>query len=213
MSITLDGYITGANQSPAKPFGDGTEHLNDWLLGTASVRKLLFGQEGGDTGLSDAIFRERVQNIGAVVMGRNMFGGGPGPWGGKQWGDGRWDGWWGEEPPYHCPVFVLTHHAREPLPMKGGTTFYFITDGIESAMKKAKAVAGKQDVNVGGGAQAVQQALRAGLLDELELHLVPMLLGAGERLFDTVTGAHVKMEQIRVMEDKGVTHLKYRIAR
>ena len=138
-------------------------------------------------------------------MGRNMFGGGPGPW-----GDEPWNGWWGDEPPFHHPVFVLTHHAREPLELEG-TTFHFVTDGIESALEQAKEAAGGKDVALGGGADVAQQYLAAGLIDELEISIVPLLLGSGARLFDNLDGAAIELEQIRAVEAPGVTHLKYRV--
>jgi dihydrofolate reductase len=206
MSTSLDGYVAGPNQSLDKPFGEGAEHLSDWLFALRSAREM-FGEEGGETGASDDVFRERMSNIGAFVMGRNMFGG-PGPWGEEQW-----NGWWGDNPPYHTPVFVLTHHAREPVAMEGGTTFFFITDGIESAMRQAKTFAGARDVVVAGGANVVEQALRAGLVDEVEMHLVPMLLGDGERLLDNLGGQVRGFEQVRVVVGTGVTHLKYRALR
>jgi len=144
---------------------------------------------GGETGTNDDVLREAFENVGATIMGRNMFGGGTGPW-----SDEPWDGWWGDNPPYHTPVFVLTHHPREPLVMQGGTTFFFVTDGIESALKQAREAAGGKDVALGGGAKAAQQYLAAGLIDEMEIHLVPLLLGGGERLFDNLGGSDVKVE-------------------
>jgi dihydrofolate reductase len=152
------------------------------------------------------VFEEWWENVGATVMGRNMFGGGPGPWGGDPW-----TGWWGDEPPFGHPVFVVTHHAREPVEMKGGTTFYFITDGIETALAQAKEAAAGGDVTLGGGASVAQQYLAAGLLDEVELAVVPLLLRGGERLFDNLGEANVELEQIRAVEAPGVTHLKYRV--
>ena len=205
MSMSLDGFSAGPNQSLEKPFGERTEHFNDWLWELAAVRKV-FGKEGGETGPSNDVFVERQSNVGAFIMGRNMFGGGRGPWP----VDPPWNGWWGEEPPYHVPVFVLTHYPREPLPMKGGTTFHFITDGIESALDKAKRVAGSKDVVIAGGANAVRQYLRIGAIDELELHLVAQVIGAGERLLDDVAP---KLEQIRCVPGKNVTHIKYRVTR
>jgi dihydrofolate reductase len=142
-------------------------------------------------------------------MGRKMFGGGPGPW--KQ--DPAWNGWWGEDPPYHTPVYVLTHHPRPPLELKGGTTFHFVTDGAESALAKARVAAGTKDVVIAGGAHTVQQYLRLGAIDELELHLVPMLIGAGERLFDDVPASKLRLEQVRAVPGTGVSHLKYRVVR
>jgi dihydrofolate reductase len=154
------------------------------------------------------VMEEALANVGAHVMGRNMFGGGPGPW-----GEDPWDGWWGDEPPFHAPVFVLTHHAREPLEKDGGTTFTFVTDGIETALEQAREAAGGMDVALGGGASVAQQYLRAGLLDELELHVVPILLGGGTRLFDNLGGEDVRLESTRVVEAPGVTHLAYRVVR
>lgn len=155
---------------------------------------------------SARIVEESRQNIEAGVMGRNMFG----PIGDGDWGDEQWTGWWGEDPPYHYPVFILTHHASEPVEMAGGTTFHFVTDGIESALQQARDAAGGKDVMLWGGAQVANQYLAAGLLDELELHVVPVLLGDGARLFDNLEDAEVKLEQVRAVEAPGVTHLKYR---
>jgi dihydrofolate reductase len=153
------------------------------------------------------VFEEALTDYGAVVMGRNMFGGGPGPW--SQ--DPPWNGWWGDDPPYHTPVYVLTHHPRDPQPMEGGTTFHFVTDGIESAIAQAKDAAGDENVLIGGGPNTVQQALRAGLVDEFELHLTPVVLGGGERLLEAI--GTPRLEQIRVVEAPGVTHVKYRVLR
>ena len=154
------------------------------------------------------MLRENFENLGATIMGRNMFGGGPGPWG--NW---EWKGWWGDNPPFHTPVFVLTHHPREPLVMQGGTTFFFVTDGIESALKQARDAAGGKDVALGGGASVAQQYVAAGLMDEMELHVVPILLGGGERLFDNLAGSDVRVEPVRVVETPEVTHLKYRVVK
>jgi dihydrofolate reductase len=206
MMTSLDGYTSGPNQRFEAPFGDGVENFDDWMFRLAAVRAL-FGRTGGETGPSNDVFVERLANIGAFVMGRNMFGGGPGPW--KT--DPPWTGWWGEDPPYHVPVYVLTHYPRPPVEMKGGTTFHFITDGIESALAKAKASAGKHDVVIAGGARTVRQYLTIGAIDEIELHLVPMLIGGGERLFDDVPPAKMRLEQIRAVQGDGVTHLKYRV--
>lgn len=168
------------------------------------------GEEGGEVDASSEIVEESLANIGAYVMGRNMFGGGSGAW-----GEEPWQGWWGDDPPFHRPVFVLTHHAREPLPMQGGTTFTFVTDGIESALAQAREAAAGKDVLLPGGADIAQQYLRAGLLDELQLHVVPVVLGGGARLFDNVTGgpAAIGLECTRVVEAPGVTHLRYRVDR
>jgi len=163
---------------------------------------------GGETGTNDDVLRANFENLGATIMGRNMFGGGPGPW-----GNGEWKGWWGDNPPFHTPVFVLTHHPREPLVMQGGTTFFFVTDGIESALKQARDAAGGKDVALGGGASVAQQYVAAGLMDEMELHVVPILLGGGERLFDNLAGSDVRVEPVRVVETPEVTHLKYRVVK
>src|SRR5262249_55388474 len=146
-------------------------------------------------------------NLGAGVMGRNMFG----PAGGGPWDDEHWTGWWGENPPYHYPIFILTHHPRDPVKMKGGTTFQFVTDGIESALEQARDDAGRKDIMLWGGAQVINQSLAAGLLNDLDLHLVPVLLGAGARLFDTPGAASVQLEQARAVQAPGVTHLKYTV--
>ncbi len=155
------------------------------------------------------MLRESFENIGATIMGRNMFGGGPGPWA----KDAPWRGWWGENPPYHTPVFVLTRYTREPLVMQGGTTFFFVTDGIRSALDQATRAAGGRDVALAGGANVAQQYLAAGLIDEMGIHLVPLLLGAGERLFDNLAAADVKLEPVRAVHAPGVTHLRYRVVR
>jgi dihydrofolate reductase len=205
--MTLDGYVAGPNQSVEHPLGEGTEHLHDWLFKLKFFREI-HGEEGGETGPNDDVLREAADNVGATIMGRNMFGGGPGPWGKEPW-----NGWWGEDPPFHTPVFVLTHHAREPLVMQGGTTFTFVTDGIESALEQARAAAGGKDVALGGGASVAQQYLAAGLIDEMELHVVPLLLGGGARLFDNLAGSDLKLEPVRTIEAPGVTHLKYRVVK
>src|SRR5688572_20271872 len=204
ISMSLDGYIAGPNQSLEEPLGVGGERLHDWAVNTRSWRELQ-GMEGGETGPSSDVLREAHENLGATIMGRNMFGGGRGPW-----REPAWKGWWGDEPPYHHPVFVLTHYAREPLVMQGGTTFHFVTDGIESALTQAKEAAGEQDVLVAGGANVAQQYLAAGHIEEMELHVVPILLGTGERLLDNV-GADLKLELLRTVAGSGVTHLKYRV--
>jgi dihydrofolate reductase len=204
ITMSLDGYVAGPNQSVKHPLGEGGERLHDWAVKLKSFREMHGDGGGGDTGVNDDIVRETFAGLGATIMGRNMFGGGPGPW-----GKDPWKGWWGNDPPFHTPVFVLTHHAREPLVMQGGTTFTFVTDGVESALKRAKKAAGGKDVMLGGGADVAQQYLAAGLIDEMEIHVVPLLLGGGERLFDGVAG-RVSLEQVRTVEGPGVTHLKYR---
>jgi dihydrofolate reductase len=206
ISISLDGYSAGPNPSEENPLGSGGEQLHEWALGLEAWRKP-HGLEGGDVNDSTAVMEESLANVGATVMGRNMFGG-EGSWEAKPW-----DGWWGEEPPFHHPVFVLTHHGREPLVKNGGTTFTFVTDGIESALAQAEAAAGGKDIALAGGADVAQQFLRAGLVDEMQLHVAPVLLGGGTRLLDNLGGADVELECIRVLDAPGVTHLKYRIGR
>ncbi len=207
ISISLDGFVAGPNQSAENPLGRGGERLHEWLFPLAAWREA-HGQEGGEVNESAQILEESRTNIGAGIMGRNMFG----PVDGGPWGDEQWTGWWGEDPPYHYPVFILTHHPRDPVEMKGGTTFHFVTDGIESALEQARDAAGDADVMLWGGAQVANQYLAAGLLDELELHVVPVLLGDGARLFDNLEAAEVRLEQLRAVEGSGVTHVKYRRA-
>jgi dihydrofolate reductase len=204
ISISLDGFVAGPNQSLDNPLGEGGEELHQWAFATRSWHAQ-HGRDRGDPGPDSDAAAEMSQGVGAYVMGRNMFGGGPGPW------DESWTGWWGDEPPYHVPVFVLTHHAREPLEMKGGTTFYFVTDGIESALQQARAAAGDGDVAVPGGAKAIQQYLAAGLLDELYLHIAPVLLGGGERLLENV--GNPRLEPIEAIHSPAVTHVRYRVVR
>ena len=206
ISISADGYVAGPNQSEESPLGEGGEGLHDWIVPLAAWREP-HGLEGGEVNASTRIVEESLENIGAAVMGRNMFG----PPAGGDWGDGQWKGWWGDEPPYHYDVFVVTHHPREALVMEGGTTFHFVTDGVERALERAKEAANGQDVGLWGGADVINQYLAAGLLDELELHIVPVLLGGGARLFADLGGAFVELEQIRAVEAPGVTHLKYRV--
>jgi dihydrofolate reductase len=206
LSVSLDGFVAGPDQSEEHPLGVGGEELHQWVLGLEAWRRP-HGLEGGEVNASTPVMEEAQANVGATVMGRNMFGGGPGPWR----ADRPWTGWWGDNPPFHTPVFVLTHHPRDPLEMEGGTTFFFVTDGIEAAFDQAKQAAGGRDVMLGGGASVVQQYLAAGLIDEFDLHLVPILLGAGARLFEQVSDLDV--EQVRVIEAPGVTHLKYRVVK
>jgi dihydrofolate reductase len=208
ISISLDGFVAGPNQSEENPLGEGGEGLHDWVVQLAAWREA-HGRQGGEVNASTRIIEESIENIGAAVMGRNMFG----PIGGGPWGDGQWKGWWGDNPPYHYPVFVVTHHPRDPVEMEGATTFHFVTDGIESALEQARQAAGDKDVLVFGGGQIIQQYLAAGLLDELELHVVPVLLGGGSRIFDNLGDAGVQLEQVRAVEAPGVTHLKYRVLR
>jgi len=206
VAVSLDGYMAGPDQSEENPLGVGGMDLHRWLFELEAWRKQE-GQQGGEVNASTPVVEEAQSNVGAVVMGRKMFGGGPGPWR----ADPPWKGWWGDNPPYHTPVFVLTHHPREPLEMEGETTFFFVTDGIQSALEQARRAASPQDVLVGGGAHAIQQSLSAGAVDEFELHVVPILLGAGERLFENV--GDLKLEQLRAIEAPGVTHVKYRVVK
>jgi dihydrofolate reductase len=203
--MSLDGYIAGPNQSVEHPLGEGADNLHDWALDSSFFREMHNDPRPGETGINDDILREAFDNLGAVIMGRNMFGGGPGPW-----PEEPWNGWWGDNPPFHVDVFVLTHFPRETLPMNGGTTFHFVTDGIESALRQARDAAGGKDIVIGGGANTVQQYLAAGLLDEMDVHVVPQILGGGARLFDNI-GTDVKLEPLRTVEGPGVTHLKYRV--
>jgi dihydrofolate reductase len=206
LSISLDGYIAGPDQSEENPLGVGGMALHEWVLPLEAWRRQ-HGLEGGEVNASTPVVEEVQSNVGATVMGRNMFGGGPGPW--KE--DPPWTGWWGDNPPFHTPVYVLTHHPREPLEMDGGTTFIFVTDGIDSALDQAKLAAGERDVLLGGGASVARQYLAAGLIDEFELHLVPVLLGNGERLLENV--GDLELEQVRAIEAPGVTHIKYRVVK
>ncbi len=203
MAVSLDGFIAGPDQSEQDPLGKGGTQLHEWAFALAAFREA-HGMEGGEVNASGQVVEEATQNVGAHIMGRNMFGGR------GAWGEPPWDGWWGPNPPYHTPVFVLTHHAREPLVMEGGTTFVFVTDGIESALAQAREAAGERDVVLAGGADIVRQYLRAGAVDEVQVNLVPVLLGSGERLIDGL-GTDIRLEVARVIDAPGVTHLKYRV--
>ena len=206
ISVSADGYAAGPDQSEENPLGVGGEQLHDWVVPLEAWRKP-HGKEGGEVNASTPVVEEVVANVGAGVMGRNMFG----PVGGGDWGDESWKGWWGDDPPFHHQVFVLTHHEREPLEMEGGTTFSFITDGIESALEQAREAGGGKDVQLHGGASVAQQFLSAGLIDEFEVHVTPVLLGGGERLLDNV--GELELEQLRAIEAPGVTHIKYRVVK
>jgi dihydrofolate reductase len=207
ISTSLDGFVAGPNPSEEDPLGEGGMQLHEWAFKLAVWREP-HGQEGGEVNESTAVMEESLDNIGASVMGRKMFGGGDGPW-----GDDPWNGWWGDDPPFHTPVFVLTHHAREPLAMQGGTSFSFVTDGPESALGQAKEAADGKDVALAGGASVAQQYLAAGLVDEMQINVVPVLLGGGTRLLDNLADADVKLEPIRVVATPDVTHLKYRVVK
>jgi dihydrofolate reductase len=204
ISISLDGFVAGPEQSPENPIGVGGIQLHEWAFVTESWRAA-HGHQGGEDNADAQVVAESTANVGAYVMGRRMFGGGEGPW------DPSWKGWWGEDPPFHVPVFVLTHHVREPLSMAGGTSFTFVTDGLQSALGQARAAAGQKDVAIAGGASAVQQCMAAGELDELHLHIVPIILGSGERLLEHV--GTPTLELASTVASPSVTHVKYRIVR
>ena len=204
LSMSLDGYVAGPNQTLEQPLGKGGERLHEWAFRLKSFRER-HGMPGGESGPDDDIVNEWLDANGAVVMGRRMFSGGKGSWE----DDPNADGWWGDDPPFHVPVFVLTHHPRDPVVKEGGTSFTFVTEGIEAALEQARAAAGGKDVQVGGGAELVQQYLNAGLLDELNIHLVPVLLGnGGIRLLDRLEPT--ELELTRVIQSGAVTHLRYR---
>ncbi|WP_242332942.1 MULTISPECIES: dihydrofolate reductase family protein [Anaeromyxobacter] len=204
ISMSLDGFVAGPRQSVENPLGEGGMRLHQWALPLA-VWRAPHGLQGGEVNESTPVVEESLVNIGATVMGRNMFGGHPGPWNPES----PWNGWWGANPPFHHPVFVLTHHAREPLVLEGGTTFTFVTDGPDSALEQARRAAGGRDVSLAGGASVARQYLAAGLVDEMELHLVPALLGSGERLFDGVGDDLRGLELVRTVAAPGVVHLKF----
>jgi len=211
ISMSLDGFIAGPNMTPGKGLGENGDLLHQWVFRLASWRAP-HGESGGETDdVDEQVFKESTQDVGAIVMGRHMFGGGEGPWGSDEaWGD--WEGWWGDEPPFHNPVFVLTHHPREQL-VKGATTFTFVTGGVESALEQAQAAADGRDVSIGGGANVVQQYLAAGLVDEFQVHVAPVLLGEGVRLFEGLGPDDVKLECTRAIHSPAVTHLKYRVVK
>jgi dihydrofolate reductase len=202
LAMSLDGYVAGPNQSLDEPLGVRGEDLHEWIFETRTWKQMT-GQPGGTTGIDDEFMARGFDGIGATIMGRNMFGPIRGTWDTPE-GE-SWRGWWGDNPPYHHPVFVLTHHAHEPIEMEGGTTFHFVTDGIESALAQAHAAAGDQDIRLGGGAATVRAYLRAGLVDELHVPMVPLLLGAGERLFDDL-GDAVERYAVQVTPGEGATH-------
>jgi dihydrofolate reductase len=202
-TMSLDGYAAGPEQTQEEPLGKDGESLHEWMFATRTFREM-GGREGGDTGLDDERMRRWNENVGAHIMGRNMFGPVRG-----EWGDEDWRGWWGDDPPYHAPVFVITHHAREPVEMEGGTTFHFVTDGIEAALARAKEAAGEKDVAIAGGASTLQQYLGAGLVDEMELHVVPLLLGAGGRLFENLDGGPAGFECVELVSSPAVAHYSY----
>jgi dihydrofolate reductase len=204
ISMSLDGFVAGPNQSVDNPLGVGGMRLHEWVLPLRAWRSM-HDLPGGEVNESTPVVEESLVNIGATIMGRNMFGGHPGPWNPEK----PWNGWWGSNPPFHHPVFVLTHHPREPLALEGGTTFTFVTDGIEAALEQARRAAGGKDVSLAGGASAARQYLVAGLVDEMEINLVPTLLGSGAALFDGVGDDLRGLELVRTVAAPKVTHLKF----
>ena len=206
ISVSVDGYVAGPNQTQEEPLGRGGEALHDWMVELRAWREPQ-GMEGGEVNANTAVVAEAFDNVGAEIMGRGKFG----PASRGPWGDDPWQGWWGDNPPFHKPVFVVTTHPREPMTL-ADTTFTFVTDGIQSALIQARDAAGDKDVFIGGGADVINQFLAAGLVDEIELHVAPIILGGGARLFDGV-GPDVRLELLRVVDAPGVTHLTYRVHR
>jgi dihydrofolate reductase len=206
ISASLDGFVAGPNPTLEEPLGEGGEGLHEWIVRLASWRER-HDKSGGVIDPDDEVMAANIASTGAVLMGRRMFSGGDGPWE----DDPNADSWWGDEPPFGVPVFVLTHHERSPL-QRGSTTYTFVTDGVVSAVEQARTAAGDRDVSVAGGASVAQQALGAGLLDELQIHLVPVLLGGGTRLLDGLDPA-IKLERVQVVDSPAVTHLRYRVVR
>jgi len=200
-TISLDGYSAGPQQSLEEPFGKGAGRLMDWFRATQSFHAMV-GESGGERGMDDDFASHADDNVGATIMGRNMFGPDRGPW------DLNWRGWWGDNPPYHHPVFVLSHREREPFEMQGGTSFTFVTNGIESALEQAIAAAKGKDVRIGGGAETVRQYLGAGLVDEMHLVQVPLLMGQGERIFEDLAGVEDRYECTEFTPSKLVSHLR-----
>jgi dihydrofolate reductase len=208
ISMSLDGFVAGPNQTLEQPLGEGGNDLHEWAFRLASWRAR-HGLSGGVTDADDEVMRESIQRAGAVVMGRRMFSGGAGPWD----DDPNADGWWGDDPPFHVPVFVVTHHPRETVTKQGGTTYTFVTEGIEAALKRARAAAGDKDAVVYGGADVIQQSLATGLLDEFDIHVVPIFLGGGVRLFDRLDAVPTTLDRIRVVDSPAVTHLRFRVVK
>jgi dihydrofolate reductase len=208
LSVSLDGYMAGPNQGEEHPLGEGGMDLHEWVFKLSSWQQVHGREQGeGAENPSNAVIEAAHADLGAVVMGRNMFGPVRG-----EWGESEWKGWWGDDPPFHVPTFVLTHHEREPLEMEGGTTFYFATEGIESAIVQAKEVAGEQDISIGGGAATIQQTIAAGLLDELLINEVPILLGGGERLLDSLAAGAASFELVEVIQGPEALHRRYSVS-
>jgi dihydrofolate reductase len=208
ISVSLDGFVAGPEQSVDNPLGVGGEQLHEWVVALKAWRSK-HGLEGGEVNENSAILEQEIAGIGATIMGRHMFGGHPGPWKEKE----PWMGWWGKNPPFHHPVFVVTHHERKPLEMEGGTTFHFVTDGIGPALEQARRAAKEKDIALAGGARVAQQYLAAGHVDEINLHLVPILLGSGERLFNDVGDRMNGLELVRTVDAPGVIHLTFERAK
>ncbi len=204
-SISLDGFGAGLDQSLENPLGIHGESLHGWALATRTFQQALFGKDAGSSGIDDDFAARGLRNLGAWIMGRNMFGPVRGPW-----LDESWKGWWGENPVYHCPVFVLTHHPRTPLKMQGGTVFHFVTGGIHEALRLARDAAGGKDVRIGGGVSAIQQYLREKLIDEMHLAVAPVLLGSGERLFAGVDLPAIGYECVEHVGTPNATHVVIR---
>jgi dihydrofolate reductase len=202
LAISLDGYAAGPKQDIDDPLGVGGTRLHEWVFATRTGAQM-FGEDGGDTGVDDDFIARGGVGIGATIMGRNMFGPIRGEWGSEEW-----RGWWGDDPPFHHPVFVLTHHPHPPITMAGGTTFHFVNDGIEAALKRAFDAADGQDVRLGGGAATIQQYLGAGLVDEMHVAIVPVLLGGGERLFDHLDGNPFGYDSVEFVSSPSVAHVR-----
>ena len=203
IAMSVDGYMAGPNQSLDNPLGEGGESLHEWVFKTKTWAEMT-GEQGGEQGIDDRFMARGDEGIGATIMGRNMFG----PIRGL-WEDNEWKGWWGDNPPYHHPVFVLTSYAREPIPMEGGTTFHFVTEGIEAALAEATEAADGKDVRIGGGASTIQQYLKVGLVDDLHVAIVPILLGSGERLFDNLEGGPDGYELVEFATSPSVAHVRF----
>ena len=204
-TISLDGYGAGPNQDINNPLGIGGTDLHKWLFPTRTFQRALFGKNGGTTGVDDDFAARGFQNVGAWILGRNMFS----PLRGH-WPDMNWKGWWGDNPPYHVPVFIMTHHARPPIEMEGDTTFHFVTGGIRDALESAREAAGGMDVRVGGGSNTIQQYLRESLIDELHIAIAPVLLGRGERLFEGVDLRALGYECVEFVASEKATHVVLR---
>jgi dihydrofolate reductase len=208
ITTSLDGFVAGPNPSLEDPLGEGGMQLHDWATSTRAWRER-HGLEGGDENADSEVVAEGIARQGAVIMGRRMFSGGSGPWE----DDPNRDGWWGDDPPFRNPVFVLTHHARDRVEFENGTTFNFVTDGFEAALEQAQAAAGGRDVLIAGGAETIQQFLAAGLVDEFEVHVAPMLLGGGTPLFGDLEANAPRIELTRALDSPGAAHLRYRVVK